>query len=347
MAPPDFGCVGFSGLLNLSAVRHRTVFLSDFPLPGTDIARIKASLAGAPTRVFFLRLDAGPERLWSELARAGVDPARDYISVQVLTSTHQGFDVARDFFAGVRLGDFARVELPCRELNFSAAHAGHLLDVISRADYAEQDRLADLFFALLGICVPYEVSVRTSGALLTVRDSRPWFQLAGRLQDGEQRILPGGEVAYTGSSIDGTLIIDGAILATPQLPQAAPLAGSITQQSIRVAHDPLTLHITSGRITAVTSAGPSAGWLNELLDAEAYREVTELGISFNRACASYIHDWPAASNEGRPGVHIAIGGDPAPDTNRDSATGCLVHVDLMSASTEVLVNGRLFLQTSR
>jgi hypothetical protein len=344
---PGVGQSGYRDLFNLDAPQHCTVFLTDFLLPSPDVLRIRANLAGAPTRIFFLTTDSGPEYLRSVLTAARVDLCADYVSVQAMTSTEQGLQVANSFFTGLAEGDFARLELPWRELGFLPSHASYLLDVVMRGHYQEQDAICDQFFSLLSLHLPYEVVVETLAGTLTIQDTRPWFQLAGRLQPTEQRILPGGEVTYVGSNINGAITLDGAVLATPQRPPAWPLAARLGPISATMASDPITLQITAGRVTGVASCGNSSRLLASLVRDEAYRDLTELGISFNRACASYVHDWPAASNEGRPGVHVAIGGDPDPEADRGSQGGPLVHIDLMAATTAVSVNGYTFLRTSR
>jgi hypothetical protein len=83
----------------------------------------------------------------------------------------------------------------------------------------------------------------------------------------------------------------------------------------------------------------------ELLKDHRYREVTEVGISFNRAC-DFTYAWAAPSNEGRPGVHIALGGDADPDHSAASRLAGMVHVDLMAATTKVEVNRRVFMTTT-
>jgi leucyl aminopeptidase (aminopeptidase T) len=230
-------------------------------------------------------------------------------------------------------------------MGFRSEQATFLLDVVMAADYREQEQIAGLFFELLGRQSPYEVTVSTRDGTLTVRDTAPWFDLGGRLHPGEQRILPGGEAAYVGSEIEGSFTVDGAILAVPQRPHAAGLAAHLVPLGAQLAESPVTLHIRKGRVERITGDGPAATVLAGLLNDEAYREVTEVGISFNRACARYVHDWPAACNEGRPGVHVALGGDPDPEAEK-SAAGALVHVDLMAATTTVTVNDHLFMRTA-
>jgi hypothetical protein len=337
---------GYAGLLNLGAERHHTVFVVDFELPDETRARLREHLAPLPTKVHFLSLGENPGALLAEAERAGVDLGRDYVSVHTLSSGHSGFDASQAFFRRIRRGDFTRLELPCREMGFEPGQANTLLGVVERADYIEQDTLSDVFFSMLEGRSPYRVEVETPGSLLVIEDSRPWFQLGGRLREGEVRILPGGEVAYTGDGVHGTLTVDGALLATPTRPAAAPRATELGALSARLAEEPVQLDIQGGRLVGIRSQGALGETLWRLFDHEAYRKLTEVGVSFNRACAQFVHDWPAASNEGRPGVHIAVGGDPEADGVREGLQQPVVHVDLMAARTLVRINGEVFLRTA-
>ena len=343
---PASGTRGFRGLLNLSEDRHVTVFLSDFDLPEVDAASILADLDGGHTRALFSRLDAGVDALRAALADAGVQTDRDYISLQVLACTEAGLLVANEFVGALGRGDFARLELPWRESGFQREQASALLRLVMDADYAEQERIAGMFFDLLGERSPYEVIVCTPHARLTIHDTAPWFDLGGRLSPGERRILPGGETAYVGAATNGAFTVDGAILAVAQRPHAAAEAARLLPLGEQVEKSPLTFHIQNGRVERVAGAGLGFDLLSELLEDEAYRTLTEVGIAFNHACARYEHRWAAAGNEGRPGVHIGLGGDPDPETDKGAAKA-LVHLDLMAATTEIIVNGRLFMKTSR
>jgi hypothetical protein len=324
---------------------HVTAFLTDFALAPGDEARVRRDLDGVETRPVFCDLRQGLAPVLTALAAAGVDLARDYLSLQVLTSTERGLGAAKALVARLRRGDFARLELPWHEMGFQPEQASLLLGVVMAADYGEQERIAGRFFDLLSRRTPYEVCIRTRGATLTLQDVAPWFDLGGRLQPGDERILPGGEVAYVGAAIAGTFTVDGAILATPQLPRAAPLARRLLPLSAHLAEAPVTLCIDRGRVERVSGGGAGGELLSTLLEEDAYRTVTEVGISFNRACVRYIHDWPAACNEGRPGAHIALGGDPDPEAAQGT-TQALVHVDLMAATSDVSVNDQVFLRTS-
>jgi leucyl aminopeptidase (aminopeptidase T) len=139
---------------------------------------------------------------------------------------------------------------------------------------------------------------------------------------------------------------DGALLATPQRPEAAEAAAQLAQISGRLPEDPVTVHIKAGQVTAITSEHGLADELVAITPLDRYGKITEVGISFNRACHPFVYEWNAASNEGRPGVHIAIGGDPDPEQKEYARAAKLVHLDLMAATTHVSINGHGFMRTT-
>jgi hypothetical protein len=104
----------------------------------------------------------------------------------------------------------------------------------------------------------------------------------------------------------------------------------------------MKLFIKSGCLVKVEGDGSLPSLLNDLSSEGGYDILTEVGISFNRVC-SFVHDWPSASNEGRPGVHVAVGGDPEKESKEIGKS--LVHLDMMSSATDVEVNRRTFLRT--
>jgi hypothetical protein len=107
----------------------------------------------------------------------------------------------------------------------------------------------------------------------------------------------------------------------------------------------VTVHIEASRVTAITSEHSVAEELVAIIPLDRYGTITEVGVSFNRACHPFVHDWNAASNEGRPGVHIAVGGDPDPEQKEAARAAKLVHLDLMAATTDVTINGHGFMRT--
>lgn len=340
--------LGYAGLLNLEAQPHHTVVLSDYPLPQADVLRLRRHLSKAATRLLFGRIDRGVPAVWRDLKNNGVDIRRDYVSLQGIVSRHENVFRIHDLLNRLSRGDVARLDLPLAEAGFRPSHATHLLRVVMQADYAEQDSIADSFFALLDQKRPYEVTAHTrDAATLRITDDTGWFGLAGRLRAGEFRTLPAGEVTYPGSRIDGAFVVDGAILASPEHPDAAGEALRLGRMSSELRDHPLRLAITAGRVTGVSGRGKLATAISRLIEGDPrYGFVTEVGISFNRACTKFIHRWGAASNEGRPGVHIAIGGDPDHRDGQAMRGDALVHLDLMAANCHVFVNGSPFLRAS-
>jgi hypothetical protein len=334
-----------SELLNLSETPHSTVVIADFTLDGILRQRLLEEARSIPTRLVIVEDWPSTASLDAAIRAYGVDPQRDYVSLLVLSRFHASFRAARKFFDTVPRGDFSRLELPPEELGFTPARATWLLGVALDARFDQQDELADRFFGLLEEHTPYQVEIRTAGGVALIRDDRPWFQLGGRLSMGEVRILPGGEVAYTGGSVDGIFRVDGALLATPQRVEGIPLARSLIRHSACLAAAPVDLEVVGAEVRAVRGDGPARAALEQILADSRYRQVTEVGVSFNEACTQLIHDWAAASNESYPGAHIAIGG--APDTRNKLMNLPTVHVDLISGGATVYVNGHLFLERQR
>jgi hypothetical protein len=338
---------GYSTLLNLERQRHWTIFLSDFDLSAVETRRLRRHLETVATKPQFIRIDRGVDEVIQKLRGAGVDLRNDYLSMQALVVHHRHLRLLHHLFDTIPHRDLARVDLPLAECGFRRSFATHLLDVVMRADYREQEAIANRFFSLLSRQNPYQVTVETAGLIVEIYDRRPWFDLGGKLHEGEWRILPGGELAYTGAKIDGHFVADGAILPVPEHPSVAHDARRIAPLSRELTHYPLQLEIRAGRVVALSGAGTAPTLISKLLERhERYREVTEVGISFNRASNTFIYDWAASSNEARPGVHLGIGGDPSPDDDTEAQRDHLVHIDFMAANCSVYVNRQPFLRTS-
>lgn len=337
---------GVEGLLNLKQPFHTTVIVTDFEHSGRIADILRRALNGVRTRVVHIDLSGagadGSGNSSLDLAAHGLNKDEAYVSVLALLCRHDSFKTVRQLQENIPHGDCARLELPSVEMGFELSHALEMARVVLCADYGLQDLASKVFFSRLALNAPYRVEISTPGGVLLVSGSKPWFQLAGRLVTGESRILPGGEVAYTGSAIEGVFTVTGGLLATPETREAAPLARALTRLSRRFQHDPVSIAISAGQVMAFESEGPLARSLEALLEDACYRQVTEVGVSFNTACRTLIHDWPASSNEGCPGVHIGLGGDPDPDQERAKET--LVHIDLISPTTSVLINGKPFMK---
>lgn len=333
---------GFPGLLRVGKERHWTVFVSDFALPPSDVARIRRQVRQIDTQPLFAHVDS----LTGELKAAGVNIENEYVSLQVLVHRFESLYRVRKVFSTLPHADMAQIGLPLAGTRFKRAFASQALSVVMNADYGEQDRISDEFFKHLESNIPYCVVIRTrERAEMVISGQAAWFHLAGRISAGESRALPGGEVAYPGDEIQGSFTADGALLPSPEEARVGPAAARIHPLSRKFSRHPVRVHIDRGRVVRFEGDAGVVAPLQQLLRRdERYSQVTEVGISFNRACRRFIHEWPAASNEGRPGVHIGIGGDPDRRTTHGDGRGPLVHIDLMAASSSVWVNGVPFLK---
>ena len=336
--------LGYAALLNTAEQPHWTVFLVDFELARPDVRRIEEQLKDAPSRLLFMSIDGGADSVLERLGAAGVALDRDYVSLQGLVCENASVTELHRLHAAIARSDLARIELPLPECGFRSEFASYLVNIVTNADYDEQEMIADCFFDFLAAAEPYEVVVETPNGSLSVRDDRSWFDLTGRLRTKELRILPAGEVSYTGDNISGDFVVDGAILPFPEHPSAANDAQELLRISADLHRNPVHFQIRDGRVTEVLSEGPAAETFLALFEREPrYRFVTEVGVSFNRECKTFVHDWPAASNETRPGAHIGLGGDPSPDEGFERGKP-LVHIDCVAGNCEVVVNGKRFLR---
>lgn len=294
------------------AVKERIA--GEFAIAGFDtVWRNAKSAGGAP--------EAGPVGLIFGLISA-------HLQLAELDRLHEAHPAAA----------IARIELPCPDLGFEVWQANAMLDVVFTADYGLQRQAADLFYSYLDR-KRYEVQIETRTGSLLIRDDLPWFDLGGPLVDGEKRILPGGEVAYTGDAVSGRFCADGGLLATPVRAGGNIKAAHLSRLSASLTADPLDIVVEDGQVVRFESSGPNAARFQALLAEPQYRAVTEIGISFNGACHRLVHDWPCAANEGYPGVHLGLGGDP--EAARDMPEDA-VHLDLIAHRVSVVVNGRVF-----
>jgi len=146
--------------------------------------------------------------------------------------------------------------------------------------------------------------------------------------------------------VSGEFVVDGALLPFPEQPDSAGDALRVQEANSGLRDHPCRLKICNGSVVDVTGDGDAPAILSSLFEQDPrYRDVTEVGIGFNRECHTFVHDWPAASNEARPGVHVGLGGDPSPDDGM-KAGAPLVHIDCVAGNCEVFVNGKPFLRAS-
>ena len=336
---------GYASLLNVEAQPHWTIFLTDYALEPVELRRIKHQLNAIDTRLLFLRIDRGVANALRQMRAASVDLRKDYVSLQTIVLRNGNLKFVKQLFDRFARGDLARVDTPAVASRMRKACISRLLKVVMSSDYAQQGQIARRFFNLLSRSVPYEVVVKTRGGRLEIRDRRPWFELAGRLRPNDMRSIPDGEVTYSGNGdtrIEGEFVVDGAILPIAQDARFAAAAMRLMRLSHEVSRHPFRIRVRGGKVVDVTGDGRIPHAVSRLFETnERYRHVNEVGISFNGASTRYIHTWPAASNEVRPGVHLGLGGAANPNERTS-----LIHLDCMAANCAVLVNGHPFLSAS-
>jgi len=336
---------GYLGLLNVQVQPHWTVFLLDFDLPTQDIIRLTNQVKAGQTTPLVVRINGGFESALKTMRSAGVNEQSGYVSLHAIISNYDSSRTVKKLYNFLPRRDLARLVLPFRGYGFRAEFGSYLTRVVSEADYEQQQQIADRFFQLLGRNLPYNVRIESGGETLTIQDHDAWFDLAGPLHEKRIRMLPAGEVAYTGDRINGAFVADGSLLATPEDITVVAEAQQLSAFSAELPNQPLRLEITAGKVTKVTG-GSAAVAVQQLFSKDPrYRTVTEIGIAFNGACRHFVYDWPAASNEGRPGVHVGIGGDPDRREARKRSDP-LVHLDFIAGNCEAFVNGAPFLRVS-
>lgn len=331
--------MSLSTLLNIPTdIKHHTVFVVDQPIEDSLQKQIRQALLPSKTQVHFARAS---ENILADVYDRGIQVETDYVSLHCWATRFQSHQQSLKLLSQLRRFDFSRLEFPASEvLAYESKHLEDLVSTMLASNYKNQDRKFEEFYSLLSRKAPYEVAIHTGeGNILRVEDSAGWFQLGGSLVEGESRILPSGEVAYTGSKVSGRFTADGTLLAAPQRASVAGLARQLTDLRGELKSSPLTFAIEQGKITEIEGQGVLYDFLNCLLDNPSYRDVVEIGIGINSACRQFTESWPSPANEAHPGAHIAIGGDPDPNQpNREVA----VHIDWMSECSQVFVNGEKF-----
>jgi hypothetical protein len=336
----------FASILNVNhQLPHLTVFITDFP-EGIRLLEQMADAISSYSKILMVNIHENEDLLMA-INEAALEKQlkiqeyaiSGYTSFQLLIRRHESFEYIRQVIKMFLRRDVARLELP--PLGFDVTHhdLNELCSVVLAADYIEQKRYSDEIFDALGTNDFYGIECSTdSGIKLEINDCVPLFDLAGPLQEGDERILPGGEVAYTGSQINGCFKVTGGLLATATQSSGISRSKKLMALSHRIPAEPLYFDIHSGKVQRVWSQDTLANEFSELFPVEKHPEITEVGFSFNAACQKLIHTWPSSANEGVPGVHIALGGDPGHTLEVDQRTD--VHVDLISPKATIKINNR-------
>jgi hypothetical protein len=341
----------YASILNISCqLPHLTLLITDFP-EGVYLANRFADAISTLSKVLLVNVVKDEDPMLA-INRVAAEECIDiqkymtsgYASFHLLIRRHESFQRIRQGINAFSKWDIARLELPPLDINVTSQELNTLCTVVLTADYNEQKKYSDEIFNALCLSSSYQIECKTDTEVnLEINDNVPLFDLAGPLQEGDERILPGGEVAYTGNEINGCFKVTGGLLSTATQSSGINRSKQLMALSSRISSDPLYFEIQSGRVQRVWSLGTLAADFSELFPIKQNPEITEVGFSFNTACKNLVHSWPSSANEGIPGIHIALGGDPGSVLEVDQRAD--VHVDLISPNATIKINNtnvRLF-----
>lgn len=340
----------YASILNMKNSLHLTMFITDFP-GGEELIRPFVAAVEAWSNVLTISLE-NLMVIETAIKRRAAENHIDideyihsgYVSFHLFIRQHASLETIKRAAKMFPRRDIARLELPPLSFDVGPADLEQLCNVILTADYIKQREVSDDIFRSIGRQIPYKIECRTgTDTVLRIDDNVPLFDLSGPLQEGDERILPGGEIAYTGRKINGSFKVTGGLLATATSTSGIAHAKALTSLSEKIEQDPLYFKIKDGQVVEVCSRGNLAQDFCKIFPIREYPEITEVGFSFNEACQYLIHSWPSSSNEGVPGIHIAVGGNPGPKLGPDRHID--VHVDFISPKATVRINGidvRLF-----
>ncbi|PWI46485.1 hypothetical protein CEE45_16555 [Candidatus Heimdallarchaeota archaeon B3_Heim] len=249
------------------------------------------------------------------------------------------------------LGKYRKLAtLACFSTPTSIESIFHFLEQATRTDSAMQEKIADRFFEV-GESAKHIKFVNeeygTSAVFKHLSDDLTWHEQIGKLDWGEQQLLPSGEVSTLpvsvfGEDIKSKLDLNGEILLKGQPVLHAGNVSFLRKDQDRIfnalnsiTEHPLKLEVKQGEIqhvTAISSKGKgSADMLNALFDVDSrFRTIIELGFGINTNLELFPGN--QAMNEvygGKSGViHYGIGLLPFTQ----------YHIDFICPDTRVMDN---------
>lgn len=181
-------------------------------------------------------------------------------------------------------------------------------------------------------------------ATFDYRGCRHWFSLTGPLAEGNQTVLPTGELSVlthasgdlddlTAFELDGRIRLAGAaIVHRGSETIARERVDDIWSRLGAIRTHGVVVEVESGFIHAVEEPGrgesSAAGSLRALLDSDhRYRRIHEVGFGLNANC-SPLRNGNYLTNERFPGVHFGIGLGGHTD----------FHIDFVCRDTRILLD---------
>jgi hypothetical protein len=316
----------------MDTARALTICPGDFaPLFGGDLGDAFILVTTPATReLLVLEPDAAvatEELVWTE-AR-GVDDLRDRLREHRRAGHRSSvLWIVEDEF--IHLGPHELRSARLGAISFfsgslSSENLASCLDVVRRTDYQRDLRIESALLAALDSAddVRFRSDDGHAEAIFRHVDCEHWFSLEGPLADGQQTVLPTGELStLTDPSgrysfdhrfdLNGTVLLRGAPVVhrgsravsvddTERL--FAELSGMTIAGAIATIRD--------GLVTSVASASPAGDEFVARLDRlfaedERYRKVHEIGFGTNPVCAE-LRAGNFFPNERHPSLHLGLG----------------------------------------
>lgn len=175
-----------------------------------------------------------------------------------------------------------------------------------------------------------ELHVRSSGGSdlrITLNSRYKWGSNRGIAQPGEPLVLPAGEISTYADSVNGTLVVDGAVHVNRVVNDAI---GDLR-------HRPILIKLIDGEATSVDCPDESLRQrVLDWFDRPNARKVGELGFGTNLGVQRFT-TWNSRINERAPAVHLGFGQhDQMPDLVDYWSD---IHLDLIMADSTVEIDG--------
>ena len=327
----------YSQYLNLqTGLKHRTVVIHDGRLPPEMVEGLKAV---RETNCHFV--DGRVVNDHAKYVRELACSASEYISIhEFYLDSALSSEVSAKRLCSEKNCDFTSYEFVrpvCTNAQRDTTLARHF-----GADLSMQDAIANTFFQFLRKqCTPYEVRFESVAGSLRVKDSIPWLELLGPLQEGDVRFCPGSELFYSGKNVRGTLSCSGCnnvVLLKRAMgygKEELDVAKRLVEIGKGKPSDGFILTIEDGIIVEVCGDTRSAKLFREITaEDEAYRTLNEVGVGLNISAVPAVREWSCPANEALPGVHLGFGADPG----KGRTFGTAVHFDIVERDVRMFVN---------
>ncbi len=225
-----------------------------------------------------------------------------------------------EHLTGIKLG-----AIPFFSAEFTVPALISYLDIVSRTDYAAEERLeGDLITRLEG-AERLELATPDLDARCTFDHLRNehWFSLHGALRWGDQTVLPTGELStLTDASgefsdrapfkLTGRIVFQGSPIVHRGDESVSMAETDAAYRRLAVmGRNPVVAEIDGGYIERFTAPVPESKLVRDvftaLVDAEPrYRKVHEFGFGTHPLCRRHVPG-NFHPNERWPGIHIGLG----------------------------------------